>query len=297
MFRSLISLLLLANLSSGTIMPAEDPTSEFNPVALLDVNPVPLINNDAIEPKIGAIAAIAMDLDSGIVLFEKNAREQLPMASLTKIMTAIIILESHDLDEIVTIDENYGNLGEDVLGVRIWLRNGEKITVGNLMISLLVRSAGDTAYALAKYHSGSVEAFVNEMNERAKALNLKDTHFVNPVGVDADGHYSSAFDLAILTKYALRNKTFRNIVKMKGATIESTDGNIKHEFLSTNYLLDSYLDIQGVKTGTTENAGESLINLARNEYGNEIITVLLNSPSRFQENKSMIDWVFRSFEW
>ena len=297
MLRSLISLLLLANLSSGPMMPALSSTSDFDPISLLDVNRVPAKNHDAILPQIDAKSAIAMDLNSGLILFEQDAREQLPMASLTKIMTAIIILESHDLDEVVTINENYGNLDEDVLGVRIWLRKGEKITVGSLMISLLVRSAGDTAHAFAEYHSGSVEAFVDEMNEKAKILNLKDTHFVNPVGMDDDGHYSSAYDLAILTKYALRMKVFRNIVKIKKATIESIDGKIKHEFLSTNYLLDSYLDIQGVKTGTTDEAGESLINLARSNDGHEIISVLLNSPDRFQENKSVIDWVFRSYDW
>ncbi len=297
MFRSLISLLLLANLSAGTMVPVQTPESNFDPVSLLSVNRVPVKKNSAIQPEIEAKSAIAMDLDSGVILYEKNIREQLPMASLTKIMTAILILESHDLSEVVTIEENYGNLKEDEVGVRIWLRQYEKITVENLLISLLVRSAGDSALALATYHSGSVEAFIDEMNAKAKILNLKDTHFLNPIGLDADGHYSSAYDLSILTKYALRKQTFRNIVKIKKATVKSTNGKIAHEFNSTNYLLNSYLDIQGVKTGTTDEAGESLINLARNNYGYEIITVLLNSPDRFQENKSMIDWVFRSYQW
>lgn len=297
MFRSLISLLLLANLSAGSMMPEVGSITNFDPVSLLSVSRVPVKSNDAIQPEIDAKSAIAMDLDSGVILFERNARDQLPMASLTKIMTAILILESHSLSEVVTIEDNYGNLKEDEIGVRIWLRQYEKITVENLLISLLVRSAGDSALALATYHSGSVEAFVDEMNEKAKILNLKDTHFINPIGLDADGHYSSAFDLALLAKYALRKQTFRNIVRLKKATVKSTNGKISHEFDSTNYLLNSYLDIRGVKTGTTDAAGASLINLARNDYGHEIITVLLNSSDRFQENKSMIDWVFRSYRW
>ena len=186
---------------------------------------------------------------------------------------------------------------ENQIGVKIWLRQYEQITVGNLLIALLVRSAGDAAFALAEHHSGSVDAFVNEMNERAKVLNLKNTHFTNPVGLDNDEHYSSVFDLAILTKHALKFRSFRNIVRMKEATIASVDDKFKHSFNSTNYLLNSYLDIQGVKTGTTDAAGESLINLALNDGGHEIISILLNSPNRFQENKSMIDWVFRSYEW
>jgi D-alanyl-D-alanine carboxypeptidase len=182
------------------------------------------------------------------------------MASLTKIMTALLILENHGLNEIVTVDSDFS--GE--LGVRIWLRQYEKMTVGDLLKGLLIPSAGDAAVALADYHSGSVEAFVEAMNARARELNLADTHFMNPVGLDEEDHYSSAFDLAILSKYALRIPAFRNIVRMDRATVSSVDGKFHHSFDSTNYLLNSYLDIQGVKTGTTDGAGASLINLARN---------------------------------
>ena len=135
------------------------------------------------------------------------------------------------------------------------------------------------------------------MNEKTHILNLKNTHFVDPIGFDHDEHYSSAYDLAMLTKYALRFSEFRNIVKIKEAKITSTNGVIEHSFKTTNNLLYSYLDIQGVKTGTTDAAGESLINLAKNDYGNEIISVLLDSPNRFQENKSLIDWTFRAYSW
>ena len=103
--------------------------------------------------------------------------------------------------------------------------------------------------------------------------------------------------MAILTKYALRFSTFRNIIKIREAKITSTNGKIKHTFKSTNHLLNSYLDIQGVKTGTTDAAGASVINLARNGGGHEVIAIILNSPDRFQENKSIIDWTFRSYSW
>lgn len=219
----------------------------------------------------------------------------MPIASLTKIMTALVILENHDLDEVVMIEEDYNQMEE--LGVRIWLHQYEKITVENLLIGLLVRSAGDAALALAAYHSGSVDAFVNEMNARAQTLHLDQTHFTNPIGLDHPDHYSSAFDLAILTKHALRYPDFRRIVRMPRAAITSTDGEITHEFESTNYLLESYLDIRGVKTGTTDEAGQSLINLAHHWNGKEVIVVLLDSPERFQESKRLIDWAFRNFSW
>ena len=299
MFRTIISLFLLATLNPMAVSQTApiSKTAEFNESSLLDVQPIPIKNNDAIEPVIDAKAALLMDYDTSTVMYSKNEYQPLPMASLTKIMTASIILDSHKLDEVVTIDENYAAMSDDVLGVRMWLVKGEKITVGNLLMGLLIPSAGDAAMALAKYHSGSVGAFVKEMNKKAEILNLKNTHFVNPIGMDAAGHYASAYDLAILTKYALRNKDFRRIVRTTSASVTSVDGKTVHQLNGTNFLLNSYLDIEGVKTGTTDGAGECLINLAKNENGREIIVVLLNSPDRFQENKSIIDWAFRNFSW
>jgi D-alanyl-D-alanine carboxypeptidase (penicillin-binding protein 5/6) len=298
MFRSFITLLLLANLTGGIYTSGlNERPIVFDNSDLLEANQIPIKTVEAVKPDIEAKSALVMDLQSGIFLYEKNPYTRMPVASLTKIMTAVIIIESHDLDEVVTIDENYGALPEEKTGVKIWLQKGEEITVRNLLTALLVRSAGDAALALAKYHSGSVEAFVEEMNKRASEMNLMDTHFTNPVGVDEDNHYSSSYDLSILTKRALRFKIFRNIVQLKEAEVTSTDGRIKHAFKSTNLLLNSYLDIRGVKTGTTDSAGESVINLARSENGHEIIAVLLNSPDRFQENKSIIDWVFRNYRW
>ena len=287
--------MLLASLNSAPASQAE--TAEFDESGLLEVQPIPFKNAQAIEPVIGAKAALVMDYDTGLVMLSKNIYDPLPMASLTKIMTASIILESHKLDEVVTIDESYGAMAEEDTGVKMWLQKYEKITVGDLLMGLLIPSAGDAALALAKYHSGSVEKFVEEMNKKAEILNLKNTHFVNPIGLDAEGHYSSARDLAILTKYALRNKDFRRIVRISAASVTSTDGRITHQLAGTNYLLNSYLDIRGVKTGTTDAAGECLINLARSESGHDIIVVLLNSPDRFQENKGIIDWVFHNFSW
>ncbi len=295
MIRSLASLMLLTNMGPtemGTITPPAE-VLEFNEATLLEVNPVPMLKADALAPDIKAKAALLMDVSTGIILYEKNADEALPMASLTKIMTAMLILENHDLDEVVEVQSNFSELE----GVKIGLHRGETMTIHNLLKALLIRSAGDAAMALAEYHSGSVENFVEEMNQRALDLDLYKTHFANPVGLDDVGHSASAKDLAVLSRYAMRLPAFRDIVKMSQATIESANGQFSYSFDSTNKLFGSYLNILGIKTGTTDEAGESLINLAKNDNGNEVIAVLLNSPDRFQENKSMIDWAFRNYLW
>lgn len=295
MIRSLASLLILANLSTTGELSSFDPMilPEFDETQLLEVNPVPQLKNGDVAPVVDAKAALLMDYDTGLILFEENAQIPLPMASLTKIMTAILILENHELDEVVQIQSNFRGLE----GVRIGLSQYEEMTVDNLLHALLIRSAGDAANALAEYHSGSVEAFVEAMNQRALELQLYNTHFANPVGLDDNGHHASAYDLAQLTRYAMRLDVFRDIVKKSEATVSSTDGKFVYNFDSTNKLLGSYLNILGVKTGTTDAAGQSLINLARGSQGQEVIAIVLNSPDRFQENKSMLDWAFRSYDW
>ncbi len=296
MFRSLITLLLFASVNASALPTTPPPVAtNFSSSDLLTVDRVPRKHSGVIAPILKARAGLIMDVGTGLVLFAKNAHMQVPMASLTKIMTAVLILENHNLDEIVTVKHDF--TGEN-LGVRIWLQQYEKIRVGDLLIGLLVPSGGDAAIALAEYHSGSVDAFVKAMNKKAQLLNLKNTHFVNPIGLDDTQHYSSAYDLAILTKYALRNKDFSRIVRISSAQIKSLNGRITHSFESTNRLLNNkFYDILGVKTGTTLNAGPSLINLARGRRGQEILTVVLNSPSRFIENEHLIDWALRNFSW
>jgi D-alanyl-D-alanine carboxypeptidase len=294
MFRSLLILLLITGLGAQIPLPGT-VSKPFDPANLIEVQPIPKIEGDAIAPVLTAHSAILMDVDTGIVMAQKNPEERMPMASLTKIMTAAIILDSHKLSEVVTVKDDFNRVPE--VGVRIWLQQYEKVTVGDLLLGLLLPSAGDAALALAEYHSGSVEKFVDEMNAKAKTLHLLNTHFMNPIGLDEDNHYSTAYDLAMLTRYALKNPDFRRIVRTSDATITSTNGKISHTLKSTDELLNSYLDIEGVKTGTTDEAGQSVINLARNKNGNEVVAVILNSTDRFQDSKSLIDWSFRNYSW
>jgi len=293
MLRSLLSIWLF--LSLGATAPAMAvPKKTVTPLSSLEVAIIPENKNKSL-PLVEAQAALVMDVESGLILYQKNPNSPRPMASLTKIMTAILILENHRSGEVVTVQDDFTQYPE--LGVRLWLHQYEKITIDDLLIGLLVPSAGDAALALAQYHSGSSEKFVDEMNAKAATLGLKNTHFLNPIGLDEQGHFSSAFDLAILTRYALKFPEFRRIILLTEATVTSTDGKIKHEFKSTDELLGSYLNIRGVKTGTTDEAGQSVINLARNPRGHEILSVVLGSSNRFQESKQLIDWSFRNFLW
>lgn len=292
MIRSLTTLLLLANLTPVDL-PVVSNESFASQADLIDVQPIPHLQKNRVAPQIEAKAALLVDNATGLVLYEKNPQQPLPMASLTKIMTAILILEHHELDEVVTVSSNYS----DLEGVKINVHQGEQMTVDSLLKALLLPSAGDAAMALAEYHSGSVAAFVEEMNQRAKALNLTHTYFKNPVGLDEEGHLSTAGDLVQLARYAMHFPAFRSIVKQSNTTIESIDGHFSYGLTNTNHLLGSYLNVLGIKTGTTDEAGESLINLARNDQGHEVLSVLLNSPDRFQESKSMLDWAFRSYLW
>lgn len=246
-----------------------------------------------ISPVIGARGGIAIDIDSTEVLFEKNPDERLKIASITKLMTLLIILEENKLDDVITVSRN----ASGTLGSTMFLATGEQITVENLIYGALINSANDAAVALAEHNAGSPEAFVVKMNNKAKDLGLTNTHFANPVGLDDDDNYSSSRDIANLGKYLYHNPLIKKVAKIKNTNVRSVSGNYTHKLESTNKLLDSYLKINGLKTGTTDDAGRCLVAISENNDGHEIVTVVLNSPDRFGESKILIDWVFRAFTW
>lgn len=270
-----------ATLAAATL--SDDPASASKPV------------KDAlhISPIIGARGSIAQDIDSGEILFEKNPDERLKIASITKLMTLLIVLEENKLDDVVTISRTAAGTP----GSTMFLAAGEQITEENLIYGALINSANDAAVALAEHNAGSSAAFVVKMNNKAKDLGLTNTHFSNPVGLDDSDNYSSSRDIANLGKYLYHNPLIKKIAKIKNMDVRSVSGNYTHKLESTNKLLDSYLKINGLKTGTTDDAGRCLIAIAENKDGHEIVTVVLNSPDRFGESKILIDWVFRAFTW
>lgn len=243
--------------------------------------------------KINAKSAIIIDLNSQKILFEKNSQQKLPMASLTKMMTALVIMNHHKLDETVTIPQLQPEAvaGSQVVGVQ----PGEQFKLSEALRIMLIYSANDMAQALAVWDAGSIENFVVKMNSEATWWKLNQSHFVNPAGLDADGHVTSSTDLARLARILLTSPTFAEIVKTNSYQASSLEGKA-YNLISTNQLLRSRDDVFGIKTGFDSNAGECLIALARRD-NSSIVTVVLNSPDRFAESQSMIEWAFANHTW
>lgn len=269
----------------------------------------PIKNPQQIAPIVDARAAIVMDRESGEILFEKNPHDRLAIASITKLMTVLIILEENDPSEIVTVSGN----ANSTEGSTMFLQTGEQITVENLLKGAMIHSANDAAVALAEhnvkdlhkdainpeapYNPGTIQDFVDKMNKRAQELGLENTHFANPMGFDDKNNYSSPYDLAKLGSYIYNNKLIQNVSVIKTTEVQSTDGGLNHKLETTNELLDSYLKVKGLKTGSTDGAGLCMVAIAENDEGHEIITVVLDSPARFKESTVLIDWTFRSYNW
>lgn len=232
-----------------------------------------------------ASAEIAVELSTGKVLYEGNADEKLPMASTTKIMTAIIIVEDCNLDDVLTVpDEAVG-----VEGSSIYLKKDEQIDVRDLLYGLMMRSGNDSAAALAIHHSGSVEKFVEVMNERAKKYGAKNTNFKNPSGLPDNEHYTTARDLSEIARHAMQNEVFAEIVGTKNYT-----GKFR-SYANKNKMLYKYEGANGVKTGYTVKAGRCLVSSAERN-GMEVITVVLNCPDMYAESCNLLDKSFKNFE-
>ena len=235
-----------------------------------------------------AKAAVLIDAKSGAVLFEKNAHTPLPMASTTKIMTALSVIENASPEALIQVSPNAAS----VEGSSIYLREGEKIKVIDLLYGLLLESGNDAATALAEGVFGSVEKCCEHMNERAHEMGLVSTHFENPHGLDGENHYTTAYELAIITKYAMKNELFRRIVSTKNYT---SKGETIRYFSNHNRLLNTYPDAVGVKTGYTSKSGRCLVTAA-NRNGEEYIAVTLSNPLDWQDHKKMHEFAFSNFE-
>lgn len=238
-------------------------------------------------PIINAAAAIVMDMETGRVLFEKNAYAKLPIASTTKIMTGIIAIEMGNLDDEVTVSKQ----ASEIWGSDIGLQPGEKLKLRDLLYGLMLSSGNDAAIAIAEHIGGTLENFLEMMNRKAKLIGARNTNFKSPHGLDMEGHYSTAYDLALIAKYALANPVFSKIVATKEAVIP------KRNLHNTNEMLDLYPGADGVKTGYTGKAGRCLVTSATRE-GWRIISVVLNCSSRYtraQSSKKILDYAFNNY--
>lgn len=244
-------------------------------------------NNKTIQklPVISARSALILDVSTNSIVFSKNPNFRFTPASTTKIMTALVSLNYYKTEDVLTVGT------ETIIGSKMYLVSGEKITVENLLYGLLLNSGNDAAYTLAQNYPGGLEEFINKMNQTAKELKLSNTHFVDPAGIDDEGNYTTALDLSNLAKTALQNPVFAKIVATQEKTVFDTTGGLKHELKNLNKLLWDVPGVAGVKTGFTEKAGGVLVTLLKNQR--QFLFVVFRSDDRFTDTKNLIDWTAR----
>lgn len=269
---------VLASVLVLGLIPAERPAVpvyQLPGIEVLSIAAPSTIASRLDIPTLSASGAILIDADSGQELFSIAPDERRPMASLTKLMTALLIVEHHSLHETVSIPP----IADEIKGSTIGLKAGQRVSVRNLLYALLLPSANDAAYALGVFDARSISTFVQRMNERAASLGLKNTHFANPAGLDSPEQYSTPRDLAWLTLAILKNEDLRTIVGTRTARITASDGQ-EFNLKNTNEMLHYNANVFGVKTGTTDKAGECLIILFT-ERDHRYILILLGSSERY----------------
>lgn len=235
---------------------------------------------------------LVLERSTNTVLFEQNGYDKTAMASTTKIMTAIIALENSNLNDIVQISSKAAHTGGSTLG----LYSNTTMTMESLLYGLLLRSGNDCAVAIAEHIGGNLENFALLMNKKAKNLNLNDTNFVTPHGLDNTEHYTTAYDLAILTNYALKNEIFSKIVGTKSCTIQV--GTSPRTITNTHELLGNTQGLYGVKTGFTGNAGRCLVSACKRD-NLDIIIVVLGAATKKQrtiDSINLINYIYKNFE-
>ncbi len=242
-------------------------------------------------PRGWAGASVLLDWKTGEILFARNAHQRRSPASTTKVLTALIALERGDLNDLVKVSRRAAYTE----GSSMYIKPGEVYSLHDLLHGLLLRSGNDAAVAIAEHLAGSVEAFAILMNDRAKALGAKGSHFVNPHGLSKPEHYSTAYDLAVITRAALNNPKFAEIVSQPARELTFEELERRTVLYNTNKLLGWLPGADGVKTGTTAAAGPCLIASATRD-GQKLISVVLNSGNRWRESADLLEWGFRNFQ-
>lgn len=256
---------------------------------ILLIQPVSVAGADGEALEVAARAGVLVDRASGRVLFAKNPDELVPIASTTKIMTAMLALERSKPDEIVTASDN----ASGVPGTSIYLSAGEKLTMRQMLLGLMLRSGNDAAVAIAEHIAGSEDEFVKLMNARARALGA-DAYFCNPHGLDQDGNGASALGLARIACEALENPDFRALVTTKSATLPWAGSQYTRSLVNKNRLLKTYVGATGVKTGFTDRAGRCLVFSAQRE-SMELVGAVLNCGTWFETGETLLSWGFENF--
>ncbi|MPM62400.1 hypothetical protein SDC9_109271 [bioreactor metagenome] len=252
--------------------------------------PSPPIVKLASKPQTTAQNYILVDVITNKILASKNAQDKIYPASTTKLVTALTALNIYPLDETITINEEY------LEGQNMGLKLGEKITVKSLVSALLVFSANDAAFNLAKHHPQGIDGFVKQMNLLIKKYNLKETNFVNVDGLQNENHYSTVYDLSQIGRIAIQNNIVKSTVKNQEITVSSIDGSVQHYLTSTDELLKTIPEIEGLKTGWTPEAKGCFVGLI-NLNGHYLISVVAQSDDRFQDTKNILEWAKQNVSW
>ncbi len=234
---------------------------------------------------VSAKAAVVINGDTGEVIFSKNMEQKLPMASTTKIMTGLLLCEYGNLDREITVTDEMVRVEGSSMG----LLSGDKVTLHDLLYGLMLASGNDAANTIAYVLAGSVPDFAAMMNNKAKEIGLKNTNFVTPSGLDDEQHYTTAYDLAILTKYALQNSDFASAVGCKSAALNYGNPPYKRTLTNHNKLLKTFDGCVGVKTGFTKRSGRCLVSAAKRD-GKFVIAVTLNAPNDWQDHAAMLEY-------
>ncbi len=254
-------------------------------IAVVPPGGMPISDTVPKLPELTATAWTLYDADSGIVMASQDADTERPMASVTKIMTALVVRDNAELEERVRITESAAATGEAEIGIA----PGELWSVEDLLIAVLVRSGNDAAVALAEYVGGSVEGFADLMNDKAAELGLEHSHFVNPHGLDADGHYTSANDLAVMAAVALEDPILARMARTRLVKFRPDPAGVDRFARSTNNLLGVYPGVVGFKTGFTNKAGLVLVSVLE-RGGRTLIGVVMQSEAHFDDSRELLDW-------
>ncbi len=287
-YRILLCLIIILSLFFSPVLADDEEYEFYSDISSVTSSSVADID----EPSINSRAAIIYERSSGTILYGKAENEKRKMASTTKIMTAIVVIENSNLEDIVTVSSKAAGTG----GSRLGLHTDDKISIKNLLYGLLLCSGNDAAVALAEQVGGDIPNFANLMNSKAASLGLSSTHFVTPHGLDDDNHYTTAYELALITNYALKNEVFSNLVKTKTYTISIN--NYPKTLSNTNELLGNLDGVYGVKTGFTNGANRCLVTATKR--GNmDIICIVLGADTKRDRTKdsiALINYAFNNFK-
>ena len=277
--------------SSESLMASPSIPSNNADVAGVQVYNIPPVSKNIPIPNLSARSVLVMDLDSEATLYQRESQTKLPIASTTKIMTALVASKYFQQNSVLTVNE-----GAKAGGANVGLNTGDKLIFRSLLYGMLLSSGNDAAFVIAENYPGGVSGFVSAMNEEVLTLKLQNTHFDNPAGFDSPKHYSSAGDLYKITREALKDANLAKIFATKDTEILSIDKKRKFSLHNLNKLLTSVTGVMGVKTGHTELSKENLVTLV-NRDNKKVLMVVLGSNDRFGESTSLIEWTYKNYQW